>query len=96
MKAKNVRVMIVGDAAASQSRLGGLLSANPRWKVCSEIKNGKDASEGVLKLKPDLAVFDMSNKIANATEIAREISEIAPATKILFFSKYVDGKGSSE
>ncbi len=63
-----------------------LLAADPRWEVCGEALNGRDAIEKVVDLEPDVVILDLTMPVLNGFEAAKAIREVAPRAKIVFFS----------
>lgn len=80
------RVLIVDDHEIVRMGVRILLAANPRWEVCGEASDGKQALREVVKLVPDVVILDLSLPLMNGFEAAKEIRRIAPFTKIVFFS----------
>ncbi len=59
----------------SQSRAG--------WIVCGEARDGKEALEKAIQLKPDVILVDVSMPHLNGFEAARCIHEQVPSSEIL-------------
>lgn len=55
-------------------------------EVCGEARNGKEAVEQVQKLKPEIVILDINMPEMNGIQAAYEIRNIAPSTKIVFFT----------
>ncbi len=55
-------------------------------EVCGEAENGKQAIEKVKELNPDLVLLDINMPVMNGVQAAYEIRQIAPSTKIAFFT----------
>jgi two-component system nitrate/nitrite response regulator NarL len=81
-----IKILIVDDNLAIRSALRQELSGHPRWEICGEAQNGKEAIEKVHTLKPDLVILDISMPVINGFETSREIRRIAPSVKILLHS----------
>lgn len=54
--------------------------------MCGEAKDGKEAIEQVIELKPDLVLLDINMPLMDGIQAALEIRRIAPQVKILFFT----------
>lgn len=80
------RILVADDHAASRASVRFLLSGNPRWQICGEATNGKEAIEKVQELKPDLVLLDITMPVMSGIEATREIRRIAPGIKILIFT----------
>jgi PAS domain S-box-containing protein len=79
------RILIVDDHAAARNTIHELLDWQG-FQVCGEAKDGKDAIEKVIALKPDLVILDINMPVMDGTKAANEIQRIAPATKIVFLT----------
>lgn len=62
------------------------------FEVCGEAKDGREAIEKVIELKPDIVLLDISMPGMNGITACHEIRRISPATKIVFLTLY-DGPG---
>jgi DNA-binding NarL/FixJ family response regulator len=80
------RVLIVDDHPVVRIGVRTLLAADPRWEVCGEAADGKQALREIAKLAPDVVILDLSLPGMNGFEVAKEIRRIAPSTKIVFFT----------
>jgi two-component system nitrate/nitrite response regulator NarL len=63
-----------------------LLSDRDNWEVCGEARNGFEAVEKVAELSPDIVILDLTMPVLNGLDAAKQIREIAPSTRIVFFS----------
>lgn len=79
------RILIVDDHHAARTALRELL----RWhglQVCGDAKDGKEAIEKVVELKPDIVLMDINMPGMNGITAASEIRRITPTTKIVFLT----------
>ncbi len=83
-----IQILIVDDHPAVRDGLRCILSQNPRWQVCGEAKNGKEAVEKVQELTPDLIILDITMPVMGGIKAARKIRQIAPLTKIVLLSMH--------
>jgi DNA-binding NarL/FixJ family response regulator len=65
-----------------------VLSSNPKWLVCGEAADGEHALQEFARLAPDVVILDLSLPGKNGFEVAKQIRQIAPFTKIVFFSMH--------
>ncbi len=65
-----------------------VLAQEPRFQICGEAENGRDAVAKVRQLRPDAVILDVSMPVMNGLEAAREIRRVAPSTKIIMFSMH--------
>jgi DNA-binding NarL/FixJ family response regulator len=66
----------------------GLLSGQRGWKVVGEAVDGGEAVEQAKRLKPDLAVLDITMPNLDGLEATRQIREVAPNTKVLVLTMH--------
>jgi DNA-binding NarL/FixJ family response regulator len=82
------RVLIVDDHEIVRIGVRRLLAGNPRWLVCGEAADGEHALQECEKLQPDVVILDVSLPLRNGFEVAQQIRQMAPSTKIVFFSMH--------
>jgi DNA-binding NarL/FixJ family response regulator len=96
------RILLADDHEMIRRGLRNLIeSRHPAWEVCSEeASNGREAMELAARLKPDVAVVDLSMPQESGTvldptipltgglEAARQIRRLSPRTEVLIFSMY--------
>jgi DNA-binding NarL/FixJ family response regulator len=82
------RVLIVDDHEIVRMGVRRLLGSNPRWVICGEAVDGRQAIEQVRRLAPDAVILDLSMPVMNGVEVASEIRRIAPSAKIVYFSTH--------
>jgi DNA-binding NarL/FixJ family response regulator len=81
------RILIVDDHYAARITIRELLDWHS-FQVCGDAKDGKEAIEKTIELKPDiiLSVLDINLPVMNGIRAAHEIRRISPATKIVFLT----------
>jgi YesN/AraC family two-component response regulator len=79
------RILIVDDNSVARTTIRALLDWHS-FQVCGEAKNGKEAIEKVMELKPDIILLDINMPELNGVKAAYEIRRISPATKIVFLT----------
>jgi DNA-binding NarL/FixJ family response regulator len=65
-----------------------LLEAHEGWTVAGEAANGQEAVELATKLRPDVAILDLSMPELNGLEAASKIQSRLPQAEILIFTMY--------
>ena len=60
------------------------------FQVAGEAENGAEALRLVEELEPDLVLTDIRMPFISGIELARQIREVRPATRIAFLSGYDD------
>ena len=83
----SARILIVDDYQAVRTTVRSLLKWH-RFDVCGEAKDGKEAIQKVIELKPDVVVLDINMPEMNGIQAAYQIRQIAPSTKIVFFTAH--------
>lgn len=82
VKAKR-RIVIAEDYTILREGLRSLLSSNPEFEIAGEAEDGQEAIRSVEKLKPDLALMDLSMPRMNGMDAIKEIKKRSPETKVL-------------
>jgi DNA-binding NarL/FixJ family response regulator len=83
-----LRILIADDHALMRRGTRALLEARHGWRVVGEAANGREAAEKAIKLKPDVAVVDISMPELDGVEVARQIREAVPDTKVLVLTMH--------
>jgi DNA-binding NarL/FixJ family response regulator len=81
-------ILIADDHAVVRRGLRALLGACPGWKVVAEASNGREAVKLAEKLRPDLAILDISMPGLNGLDATRLIKRVAPKTQVLVLTMY--------
>ena len=79
------RILIVDDHLGARIAVRELLDWHA-FQVCGEAKDGQEAVERVIELKPDVVVLDINMPRMNGIKAAEEIRRISPQTKIVFLT----------
>jgi len=77
------RIVIAEDYTILREGLRSLLSSHPEFEIVGEAEDGQEAIRTVDKLKPDLALMDLSMPRMNGMDAIKEIKKRSPETKIL-------------
>ena len=83
-----IRILLADDHEVVRRGLIALLATRPDWQVCGEAQNGREAVALAVKLKPNLAILDLSMPELNGLEATRQIRKEVPETEVLVFSMY--------
>lgn len=65
-----------------------VIERQPDWELCGEADNGQTALRMAQRLKPDVAVFDVSMPKLSGLEAARLLLKTAPLTKVLILTMH--------
>ena len=77
------RIVIAEDYRILREGLRALLSSHPDIEIVGEAEDGQDAIRRVEKLKPDLALMDLSMPKMSGMDAIKEIRKRSPLTRIL-------------
>ncbi len=84
----SVKLIIVDDHQMFREGLVNLLSASGKVEVLAQAKNGKEAVEKALQLKPDVVLMDIGIPIMNGVEATKKILQEDTDIKVLALSMY--------
>jgi two-component system, NarL family, nitrate/nitrite response regulator NarL len=82
------RVFLVDDEPIVRRGLRLLFNLQPGLEVCGEAGGEHEALEGILALKPDLAVVDLTLKEGDGITLIKQLRQLCPALKMLVFSMH--------
>ena len=85
---KNLRILIADDHGLVRRGARAVLCSRRRWRVVGEAANGREAVKKAIELKPDVAVVDISMPELDGVEVARQIREAVPDTKVLVLTMH--------
>ena len=86
--AKKLRILLADDHELVRRGIRGLLRARRGWKVVGEAVNGREAVEKTSKLKPDVAIIDISMPDLDGLQATRQIREATPNTEVVILSMH--------
>src|SRR5215510_16014483 len=85
---KMIRVLLADDHDVVRQGLHKILEGHLDWEVCGEASNGREAVDMARKLRPDVAVIDLSMPELNGLEATREIRKELPDTEVLVLTMH--------
>lgn len=80
---KNLRILLADDHALIRRGARGVLQRHRGWRVVGEAANGTEAVEKAKRLKPDVAIVDISMPELDGVQVTYEIRKAVPDTKVL-------------
>jgi DNA-binding NarL/FixJ family response regulator len=83
-----LRILIADDHGLIRRAVRTVLQARRGWKIVGEAANGREAVEKAIKLKPDVAIVDISMSKLDGVEVTRQIRESVPAVKVLVLTMH--------
>src|ERR671923_1167478 len=84
------RVVIIEDHTLVRQSLVKTLEAEAGFEVVGEAGRGDEGLELIKKLKPDLAVLDITMPGGNGLEMASKLRQAAPEVRFLFLTMHED------
>jgi DNA-binding NarL/FixJ family response regulator len=85
-----MRILIADDHGIVRSGIKLLLDRQPDMEVIAEADDGVDALEQVVRLRPDVAVLDVSMPRMTGLQATHEIKQQSPDTQVLILSMHDD------
>src|SRR3979490_2508412 len=86
--AKRLRILVADDHELVRRGIRGQLSARRGWIIVGEAMNGREAVEKASKLKPDVAIVDISMPDLDGLQATRQIREAAPSTEVVVLTMH--------
>jgi DNA-binding NarL/FixJ family response regulator len=83
-----VRLVIVDDHLILLQGIRKLLEAEPGFQVVGEACDGREGLELIRRLKPDVAVLDITLPGHNGLDMARTVAAESPGTKVILLTMH--------
>lgn len=83
----NIRIVVVDDYGPWRAIASSILKREPGIQLIAEAGDGFEAVHRAVTLSPDVILMDIAMPGLNGIDAARQIREIIPSCKILFFSE---------
>jgi DNA-binding NarL/FixJ family response regulator len=87
-KKKNVRVVLVEDHLMFREWLGHMLSKSGAISVCGEADNIADGIEIIRKMKPDIAIVDLTLRGSSGLELIKNLKALGIDVPVLVLSMH--------
>lgn len=85
-----LRILLTDDHTLFRQGLKSLLEAEYDMQVVGEARDGQEAVDRALALKPDLVIMDIGMPGLSSFEAVRQIRRVHPETRVLFLTMYDD------
>jgi len=89
-KTRKTRILLADDHAIVREGVRAILMAEPDFDVVAEAEDGAQAVEMAKKLKPDIAVLDISMPGMNGIDATKQIKASLPNTNVLALTMHTD------
>ena len=77
------RILVADDHPVFRLGLRSLIASHEGWEVCGEARDGREAVDKCMQLKPDLVTLDIGMPELNGVDAARRILMEDPLQRIL-------------
>jgi two-component system, NarL family, response regulator NreC len=81
-----MEILVVDDHALIREGVRKILASQPGWNVCAEASTGQIGLAEAMKLKPEVAIIDLSMPDMDGLQTAKKIKESCPNTEIVMLS----------
>jgi len=85
---KKLRILVADDHELVRRGIRELLRARRGWTVVGEAMNGREAVEKANKLKPDVAIVDISMPDLDGLQATRQIREASPDAQVVVLTMH--------
>lgn len=93
---QSIRVVVVDDTQEVRSVLKSLLDATPGFDFTGEASNASEAIDLVVNTRPDIILLDIEMPNDEGLEAAREITKLAPDSKVIAWTNHDDPEAITE
>lgn len=83
----SIRIVLADNHALVRQGLKGLLEREG-FQVAGEASNGQEVVQLVAKVRPEIAILDISMPILNGIDAARELHKSSPRTKTILLTRH--------
>jgi len=81
-------VFLVDDHPLVREWLVNLIQQQPDLRVCGEAESGLQAREAIARMRPDVAIVDISLKDSSGLELIKDLRQTCPQVAVLVLSMH--------
>ena len=85
-----LKTLLADDHTIVREGLRSLLLADGGIEIVGEARNGREAVEMAIALRPDVVVMDIAMPLLNGLEATKQVMDALPRTKVLILSAHSD------
>jgi two-component system, NarL family, response regulator NreC len=85
-----ITVLLADDHAVVRYGLKAVLQTAPDITVIGEARNGREAVDATVRLKPDVVVMDLSMDVMDGAEATKELQRLGTTAKILILTMHAE------
>ena len=85
---KRIKIFLADDHSMLRDGLKMILENEEEFNIVGEAGDGREAYEMIEKLKPDVAILDISMPSMSGIELSRHLKKFLPDMKILILSRH--------
>lgn len=93
---QSVRVVVVDDTQEVRSVLEAVLDATPGFDFAGAASNAAEAIDLVARTRPDIILLDIEMPDGQGLQAARQITNLAPESKVVAWTNHEDPKAITE
>jgi DNA-binding NarL/FixJ family response regulator len=83
---RKVRILVADDHAVVRSGLRTILGSREGWEICAEAETGEEAIDLAKRLRPDVAILDLSMPGMTGLQASSEIKQSVPETELVILT----------
>lgn len=85
---RNMKVFIADDSAAVRERLVDMISELSAIEVVAQAQDGLEATNAIMKLKPDVVILDIRMPGGSGIDVLRNIKKDRTAPVVIMLTSY--------
>lgn len=89
---KKIKVFLADDHKILRESLVIFLSQQENIEVIGEASDGMEAYQKIIRLKPEIAIIDISIPNLNGIDLAHQLKQAAPDTKVIILTMHKSEK----